>query len=75
MTAQPTPSQRPRWFLPLIMLIAGLIIGYVIGMTTTKMALTKAGDCVRGDSTVVATGVSQQSCRETCPTCMWVQNR
>ena len=75
MTTQPPTRPRPSWYLPLIMLVAGLIIGYFVGRTMTMIALAKVGDCVRGDSTVVASNVSQQSCQETCRTCTWVQGR
>lgn len=74
--AAPAPAlelKRTNWWIPWIMLIAGLIIGYFIGRTTTMQAQAKLGDCVRRDSTVVATNVSAQSCQATCATCSWVQ--
>ena len=73
MTA-PAPAQlsRFRW-LPWIMLLVGLIIGYFIGKTSAATAPV-TGDCLKGDSTPASTNVSQRQCRLDCPSCTWVQD-
>jgi hypothetical protein len=68
-----SPNPRRNWLVPLVMLLIGLIAGYFIGRQTMA-AQAQLGDCVRGDSTVVASNVSEQSCQATCRTCMWEQN-
>ena len=73
MTNPPLDKPRIRWLVPLIMLLIGLFVGYFIGQRTME-AKAKLGQCIRGDSTVVANNVTQQSCEETCETCMWEQN-
>jgi uncharacterized membrane-anchored protein YhcB (DUF1043 family) len=73
MANPPLTAERPRWLFPLIMLLVGLVLGYLIGQRTME-AKAKLGQCVQGDSTVVSGSVSQQECEERCPTCMWEQN-
>lgn len=73
MTNPSIEKPRPRWLVPFIMLLIGLFVGYFFGQRTMA-AKAKLGQCIRGDSTVVANNVTLQSCEDTCETCMWEQN-
>jgi hypothetical protein len=70
----PNPTPRTNWILMVVMLLIGLVAGYFIGKKTTSDAQAVLGDCIRRDSTVVATNVSMQSCQISCSSCMWEQN-
>lgn len=74
MTARPTETYTPRPWLPWMMLLAGLIVGFIVGRMTASMAQARLGNCVTRD-TVVITGVSQKECQAECPTCTWTQSR
>lgn len=74
MTAPPTETLRPRWYLPWIMLVLGLVIGFIVGRFTYSMAQAKLGNCVSSDTTeIVATGVSPSQCEAICDDCSWTQ--
>ena len=73
----PSPPFPPatEWrFLKWIFLLVGLILGYGLAKVTTTAKVVAKGDCRNGDSTLVASNVSQQTCQATCPTCIWEQN-
>ena len=73
MTTPSLGKPRNTWLVPLSMLLIGLLVGYFVGHRTMQ-AKASLGQCIRGDSTVVANNVTQQSCEDTCETCMWEQN-
>jgi hypothetical protein len=73
MTNPSLVKPRNRWLVPLIMLLIGALVGYYFGQRTRE-AKARLGQCIRGDSTVVANNVTEQSCEDTCATCMWEQN-
>ena len=72
MTA-PAEIPRSRSFLPWIMLIAGILIGYLFCRMTME-ATAKLGNCVSPDtSRVLATGVTPDQCEAICDECSWTQ--
>ncbi|HEV8124147.1 MAG TPA: hypothetical protein VGP80_07900 [Gemmatimonadales bacterium] len=70
MTAAVNPRTQ-AWF-PWFMLLLGLIIGFFADRAIQTKQQIVTGNCINPrDSSVVASGVSQQSCQTSCPTCIW----
>lgn len=64
-------STRRRWLLCLLMFLIGLLLGVYVGY---RMAAARAyGSCFDDRGRLLADGVSQEACIETCPTssCSW----
>jgi hypothetical protein len=64
--------RRVNWILLLGALLAGIVLGWTL--RTYSLGTGPVGNCVKGDTTIMATNVTQATCRAICRQCTWMQN-
>jgi hypothetical protein len=75
MTTQPEgprPADRRR---PIVygLLLLAVAVPAVYYATTCDPDVQPTGTCLRSDTTIVASNVTEEGCRDVCPRCTWRQ--